>query len=363
MSGGESLHAGRVARLRAALGREGPAAVLVTHLPNVRWLCGFTGSAGWLLVLPRETVFFTDFRYRVQSAREVRGASRVEYTGGALQAIAARVRRARVARLGFEAERMTVAVHADLRKAVSGVRLVPLRGTVETLRAVKDRGEIAAIRGALAIAGRALASSVRRLRGRTELEVAEMLRVAIRREGGEEESFPTIVAAGLRGAQPHATPTHSKIGGGDLVVIDHGARFKGYCSDITRTYSPLKWDGKAKEIYRVVLAAQRAAIAAIRPGARGSEVDAAARGVIERAGYGKCFGHGTGHGVGLEVHEKPVLSPKSGDVLAPGMVVTVEPGIYLEKYGGVRIEDMILVTRDGAEVMSRAVPKLLDRQG
>jgi len=353
-------HAGRVARLRAANRRRGPAAFLATHLPNVRWLCGFTGSAGALLVLPREAVFYTDFRYRVQSAREVRGAARVEYVGGAIEAIAARVRRARVRSLGFEADRMTVATHADLTAALPGVELVPLRGAVEALRAVKDRGEVTAVRRALGVAGRALTSTVRRLLGLTELEVAERLRTAIRREGGEQESFPTIVAAGPRAAQPHAVPTDALIGGGSLVVIDFGVRLSGYCSDTTRTYSPGKWDRRSREIYRVVLEAQRAAIAKIGPGARGSDVDAAARGVIERAGYGKCFGHGTGHGVGLEVHEQPVLSPKSGDILAPGMIVTVEPGIYMEKFGGVRIEDMLLVTQTGAEVLSRAVPKLLE---
>jgi Xaa-Pro aminopeptidase len=357
----EGPYAGRVARLRAACARRGPAGFLATHLPNVRWLCGFTGSAGALLALPREAVFFTDFRYRVQSAREVRATARVEHVGGAVQAIAARVRRARVRSVGFEAERMTVAMHAELTAALPGVELVPLRGTVEALRAVKDRGEIASVRRALAVAGRALASTVARLAGRTEIDVAERLRTAIRREGGEQESFPTIVASGASAAQPHAVPTNARIGGGKLVVIDFGVRLGGYCSDTTRTYSPGKWDMKSKEIYRVVLEAQRAAIATIRPGAKASDVDAAARGVIERAGYGKCFGHGTGHGVGLEVHELPVLSPKSGDILAPGMIVTVEPGIYVEKFGGVRIEDMLLVTQGGAEVLSGAIPKALDR--
>lgn len=352
--------AGRVERLRAAGGRRGPAAFLATHLPNVRWLCGFTGSAGSLLVLPREAVFFTDFRYRVQAAREVRATSLVEHVGGAIEAIAARVRRARVRSLGFEADRMTVSIHADLAAALPGVELMPLRGTVEALRAVKDRGEIAAVRRALAVAGRALASTVVRLLGRTEMDVAERLRIAIGREGGEQESFPTIVASGARAAQPHAVPTHATISGGKLTVIDFGVRLGGYCSDTTRTYSPGRWDKQSKEMYRVVLQAQRAAIAATRPGAKASDVDAAARGVIERAGYGKCFGHGTGHGVGLEIHELPVLSPKSGDILAPGMIVTVEPGIYVEKFGGVRIEDMLLVTQSGAEVLSRTIPKLLD---
>jgi Xaa-Pro aminopeptidase len=357
---GSGPHPGRVDRLRSALGRRGPAAVLITHLPNVRWLCGFTGSAGSLLVAPREAVFFTDFRYRVQGAREVRHARRIEHIGGSTEAIAAAVRRSRVGRLGFEAERMTFSTHAALKRALPGVELVPLRDTVETLRAVKDAGEIAAMRRALVVSEKALASAASRLRGRTEVEVAEHLRRCIVDEGGEEESFPTIVASGPRGAQPHAVPSRNVIGGGKLVIIDYGVRFNGYCSDLTRTFTAGKWEKKAREIYRIVLEAQRAAISALGPGVKASLVDKAARSVIERAGYGEFFGHGTGHGVGLEVHEKPVLSPKSGDVLEPGMVVTVEPGIYLEHFGGVRIEDMLLVTKTGAENMSRRVPKLLD---
>ncbi len=351
---------GRLPRLRAALGRRGPTGMLVTHLPNVRWLCGFSGSAGSLLIGPREALFFTDFRYRIQAAREVRGARRIEHVGGSTAAIAHAVRKARIRRLGFEAERMSVAAHADLRAALPGVEFVPLRGTVEALRTVKDAGEIAAIRNALAVSRRVLPAVTHRLRGRTELELAERLRAAIVREGGEQESFPTIVASGGHAAQPHAVPTVKRIGGKELVIVDYGVRLSGYCSDLTRTFSPGGWDKTAREIYRVVLAAQQAAISSIRPGVKASRVDEAARGVIERSGYGDHFGHGTGHGVGLEVHEGPTLSPKSGDVLRPGMVVTVEPGIYLQDYGGVRIEDMVLVTPTGREVLSRRVPKLLD---
>ena len=354
-------HPGRIARLRAALGRRGPSAILITHLPNIQWLCGFSGSAGSLLVSARDAVFFTDFRYRAQSRREVRGARLFEYASGPVSSIAAAVRHARVSRVGFESDRMTVASHADLAAAMPRVELVPLRGAVEALRAVKDAVEIVAIRRALAIAGRALALSTRGLVGKSESAVANRLQAAIRREGADDESFPTIVASGRRAALPHGLPTRKEIRGGDLVVIDFGARLNGYCSDLTRTFSPQKWEKRSKEIYAVVLEAQRSALKAIRPGAKACDVDGAARGVIERAGYGKHFGHGTGHGVGLEVHELPNLSPKSGDTLQPGMVVTVEPGIYLENFGGVRIEDMVLVTPTGCEVLSRRVPKLLDR--
>lgn len=352
---------GRVARLRASLGRRGVSAALITHPPNVRWLCGFSGTDGSLLVSARDLVFFTDFRFRAQGRREVRGARLFEFTSRSVEAVAAAVRHARVARLGFESDRMTVAAHADLAAAMPRIELVPLRGEVEALRAVKDPAEVALIRKALAVAGGALAVSTRRLAGKPEVEIATRLRAAICEQGGDDEAFPSIVASGSRAALPHASPTKNTISGGKLLVIDFGAKVNGYCSDTTRTYSPVKWDKKSKEMYRIVLDAQRAALGLISPGAKASDVDAAARQVIERSGHGRHFGHGTGHGVGLEVHEKPVLSPRSGDTLSPGMIVTVEPGIYIENFGGVRIEDMVLVTQTGCEILSRRIPKHLDQ--
>lgn len=350
----------RLFRLRASLGRRGPSALLITHLPNVRWLCGFRGSAGALLVSARDAVLFSDFRYRAQCRREVRGARFFEYAGGPVGAIAAAVRSARVSRLGFETEKMTVATHTELAAAMPGVELVPLRGVVERLRAVKEPREVAVIRRALEVAGKALAESTRRLVGKQEVEIAARIQAAMRAEGGDEESFPTIVASGPRSALPHGLPTRRVVGGGELVIIDFGSRVNGYCCDLTRTFSPRKWDCTSRQIYRTVLAAQGAALSAIGPGTKAKDVDAAAREVIERAGHGKHFGHGTGHGVGLEVHEYPTLSPRSGDTLQPGMIVTVEPGIYIENFGGVRIEDMVLVTATGREILSRRVPKLLE---
>lgn len=352
-------HPGRVSRLRSTLGRKGPSALLVTHLPNVRWLSGFTGSSGTVLITARDAVFFTDFRYRGQARREVRGARRVEYPSGAIETLAGAVKRARISRLGVEAEHMTVSFHADLAAALPGVELVPMRGTVERLRAVKDRGEVAAIRRAISIAETALASTVRRLAGRSEAAVRDQLEAAVRNEGAEDVSFPTIVASGPRSAMPHARACEKPIGRGKLVVIDFGARLGGYCSDITRTFCPGGWGEKAKSIYKIVLQAQSAALDAIRPGVDASAIDAAARTVIEAAGFGRNFGHGTGHGVGLEIHELPQISQRSGEVVTPGMVFTVEPGVYLEDFGGVRIEDMVLVTTSGREILSRRIPKLL----
>ena len=329
----------------------------------MRWLCGFSGSAGSLLVSARDVVFFSDFRYRAQGRREVRGARRFEYAGGAVEAIAAAVRHARVARLGFESERMTVAIHGDLAAALPGTELVPLRGTVEGLRAVKDRGEVA-----LDPAGARRSRARRWRRARRRLARQERDRHCLPAAGRDPEGRGATRSLFRRSSRPDrgrrfrtASRPKSRSVAATWLIIDFGVRLSGYCCDTTRTYSPAKWERESKEIYRVVLEAQRAALAAIGPGVKGSDVDAAAREVIERAGHGKHFGHGTGHGVGLEVHELPVLSPRSGDTLQPGMVVTVEPGIYVENFGGVRIEDMVLVTETGREILSSRIPKLLDR--
>lgn len=350
--------ADRLAGVRATLRRGGHGGLVVSSLPNVRWLCGFTGSAGSLLVTARDAVFLTDFRYRIQARREVAGARVVECPARPLDALAAEVKRARVRTLGIEADHLTVAAHADLLAAIPGVALAPLKGVVEQARAVKDPTEVAAVRRALATSHRAFLATTRRLTGRRERDVADALGAAMRRAGAEGEAFPTIIAAGPRAALPHAVPTERRIRGGDLVIMDFGARRDGYCSDLTRTLLPGRGTAERRRLYRLVLEAQLAALAAVRPGIPASAVDEAARSVIERAGFGKEFGHGTGHGVGLEVHEKPSISHRSGEILQPGMVFTVEPGIYLKDFGGVRIEDMVLVCQTGSEVLSRHVPKL-----
>jgi Xaa-Pro aminopeptidase len=345
-----------VARLRAALGPRGPA-LLVTRPSNLRWLCGFTGSAGRALVARHRAVFLTDSRYAVQARREVRGLRRQVHAGAMVEAVAAAFAPLGLRRLGFEADHLTVAARDDLSGALPGVRLVPTRGIIEGLRASKDQGEIAALRGAVAAARRAFARVAGRLRGRTEIEVARDLEREVRRAGADGVSFPVIVASGPNGALPHAAPGRRRIRSGDAVVIDFGAVRGGYRSDVTRTVCVGKWDERVRKVYRTVLAAQRAAIDAVRPGVQAREVDAAGRRVIESAGLGKHFGHAIGHGVGLEVHELPVISARSGAKLLPGMVLTIEPGVYLEGCCGVRIEDMILVTSSGREVLSRGIPK------
>lgn len=347
----------RLSRLRERLRKERLPALLVTDLSNVRYLTGFTGSSGNLLVSRREAVFVTDFRYRTQAAREVRSCRRVEQRGGLTETLAALVRKKGLRRLGFEGRHLVWQTHRDLGEMLPGVELTAVEGMVERLRMVKERGEIALLRRAVAVAAVAYGTAARRLSGRSEREVAEGLERAMRLRGAEAPAFPPIVAGGRRGALPHASPGKRKIRKGDLVVLDFGARFGGYHSDISRTRLVGPGDRRSRNLYRVVAEAQRQALKAVRPGAAAASVDEAARAVIEKAGYGDSFGHATGHGVGLEVHEGPSVSARSEDLLEKGMVFTVEPGIYVEHFGGVRIEDMVLVTGSGCEILTKSVPK------
>jgi Xaa-Pro aminopeptidase len=327
--------------------------MLVTDLVNVRYLTGFTGTNGACICGPGVRLFLTDFRYTERAAAEVEGWEPVTVEGDWLAAIAVRLEGG----VGFEDDQMTVRTLEKLREKLGdGAETLAAGGCVERLRRVKDEAELAAIEAASKLADEVWGWSLERgLAGRGEGEVARAAEARIRELGGEP-SFPAIVAAGPNGALPHAEPSEREIGRGELVVFDMGAKLDGYCSDGTRTYATGDPGEAAREVYEVVRSAQAAALAAIRPGAKGEEVDAVARGLIEEAGHGSRFGHGLGHGVGLEVHEGPRLSPRSDDVLAAGEVVTVEPGVYLPGQLGVRIEDLVVVTEDGHRNLS-SLPK------
>ncbi|MGE5407308.1 MAG: M24 family metallopeptidase [Syntrophothermus sp.] len=340
---------GRGGRLEAALGERELDRMLVTDLTNVRYLTGFTGTNGACVCGPGVRLFFTDFRYTERAEAEVEGWDPVTLEGDWLGGIAARLE----GRVGFEDDQMAVRTLAKLEgKLAEGVEMVPAGGTVEALRRGKDEGELRAIEEASKLADEAWRWSVERgLAGRSEREVARAAEARIREHGGEP-SFPAIVAAGPNGALPHAEPGPREIGSGELVVFDMGARLDGYCSDGTRTFATGEPGEAARVVYETVLEAQLAALEAVAPGAAGEQVDAVARKLIDAAGHGRHFGHGLGHGVGLEVHEGPRLAPKSDDVLAPGEVVTVEPGIYLPGELGVRIEDFVVVTEDGCRNLS-----------
>lgn len=346
---------GRGERLEALLAERELDRMLVTDLTNVRYLTGFTGTNGACICGPGVRLFLTDFRYTERAAAEVEGWEPETIEGDWLAAIAARLE----GRFGFEDDHMAVRTLAKLKeKLAEGVEPVAAGGAVEGLRRVKDEGELKAIEEASKIADEVWVWSVERgFAGRSERDVARAAEARIRELGGDP-SFPAIVAAGPNGALPHAEPGERLIGKGELVVFDMGAQLDGYCSDGTRTYATGEPGEAARAVYETVLAAQLAALDAIRAGVTGEEVDAVARKIIDEAGHAKHFGHGLGHGVGLEVHEGPRLSPKSDDVLAPGEVVTVEPGIYLPGELGVRIEDFVVVGEGGYRNLS-TVPKEL----
>jgi Xaa-Pro aminopeptidase len=346
---------GRGERLEAALAERELERMLVTDLTNVRYLTGFTGTNGACICGPGVRLFLTDFRYTERAAAEVEGWEPETIEGDWLGAIADRLR----GRTGFEDDQMAVRMLAKLKEKLGdGVEAVPAGGAVEALRRVKDEGELAAIEEASKLADEVWTWSTERgLAGRSEREVARAAEARIRELGGDP-SFPAIVAAGPNGALPHAEPGERVIGKGELVVFDMGAQLDGYCSDGTRTYATGDPGEAARAVYATVLEAQLASLEAVKPGVKGEEVDAVARKIIDDAGHAKHFGHGVGHGVGLEVHEGPRLSPKSDDVLAAGEVVTVEPGIYLPGELGVRIEDFVVVEGGGCRNLS-TLPKEL----
>jgi Xaa-Pro aminopeptidase len=334
--------------------------LLVTQLVNVRYLTGYSGTNGLALVGPSTRTFITDFRYVEQAAEQVDPSyERLTASEDLLTQVADALPPGPL-RLGFEDAHVSVRTHARLRRLLpERIELVGVSGLVERLRAVKEPEEIELIRAASAIADEAFERLLADgLVGRTEREVVLALESTMRELGAERPSFDSIVAAGPHGALPHAQARDVAIETGQLVVIDWGAQADGYCSDCTRTVATGDMDDQAKEVYALVRASQLAGVEAVRAGADGREIDGVARGVIERGGYGERFGHGLGHGVGMEIHEAPRLSQRSEDHLQVGNVVTVEPGIYLPGVLGVRIEDLVVVSEQGCEILT-SVPKEL----
>jgi Xaa-Pro aminopeptidase len=346
----------RADRLVALLEERSLDWLLVTNLVNVRYLTGFTGTNGACLVSPDERLFFTDFRYVERARAEVREFERVEGGRDLLGDLAARLR----GRSGFDDAHLSVRAHRRLaEKGGEGVELVPAGGLVERVRSQKEEAELRAMRAAAQIAD-AVYEEVRErgLVGRSEREVARTMVRRMEDLGAEGPSFPPIVAAGANGALPHAEPRDAQIPAGTLVVIDAGARVDGYCSDCTRTFATGPLADGAVEVYELVLRAQQEALAAARAGAGRREVDGVARRIIDAAGHGERFGHGLGHGVGLEIHEDPRLTRVAEGDLTEGNTVTIEPGVYLPGSFGVRIEDLVAITADGPEVLT-AFPKEL----
>jgi len=349
-------------KIRRKLRQQKADALLVTNFTNVSYLTGFSGDDSYLLITPKRDIMLSDERYTTQLEEEcsdlefeIRGPGKKM-----LSSVSQVVTRLKVKRLAFEASSMTVALHTALKKCLSKCELLEATDWVEEHRMIKDRDEIDRTRVACDMARRAFEVVRATLTPEmTELQVAADLEYQARRFGGKCMSFPSIVAVGPRSALPHARPTSQRLAASDFLLIDWGVNEDLYMSDLTRILVTGKISPKLRKVYGVVLKAQLAAIKAIRPGVTCEAVDRVARDIIAKAGYGKYFGHGLGHGTGLEIHEAPRLSQGQSTVLAAGMIVTVEPGIYLPGWGGVRIEDDILVTREGHEVLT-SVPKDLD---
>jgi len=349
--------------LRRILRRAGVDALLVTSQANVFYLTGFTGDASALLVGENLELVISDGRFTTQLAEECPelqvelrppGLTIPQLVGGIVGPLGCRA-------VAVEAEHLSVADFASLQQATTTVSWIPSQGWVEELRAVKDEQELRAIREAVAIAEESFAAVRAELQGSmNEKEVADLLDLHMRRRGATGSSFPTIVAVGARSALPHARPSPRRhLQEAPFLLIDWGADGSPYKSDLTRMIGIGSLTNEFERIYQIVLAAQERAIAAIRPGVAAQDIDAEARKSIEEAGFGDFFGHGLGHGLGIEIHEMPRLRQQSNTLLQPGMVVTVEPGIYLPQWGGIRLEDDVLVTDDGREVLS-SIPRGLD---
>ncbi len=335
-------------------------AVLFWSLENIRLLCGFTGSDGALIYGSEERIFLSDSRYEEQAKAEVQAAAFQKYRKK-FEGVAQRLRAMRVKRLGFEAATLSWEGFQKLKVLLPRVILVPLSGEIAGLRSRKDPEEIQRIRRAVEIASGGFLDMLSRVKpGVREKTLRDFLEMRMRRRGGEETAFPTIVASGPRAALPHGKASEKELKKGEMTVIDFGARYEGYNSDETKTLILGRPDPLQKKIYDLVRKAQERAIKAVRPGESVRRIDAAARDIITRAGYGKYFGHGTGHGIGLAVHEPPTLSPRGSGFVQEGMVSSIEPGVYLPGWGGVRLEDLVLVTGRGGEVLSPLSKELKD---
>ena len=330
-------------------------ALLFNGAPNMRYMAGFTGE-GYVFFSEKCHLVVTDSRYTIAAKEECPDCEvRLWGKEGYYAPVVEQIQKEKIKNIGFEDQILTFSSYEKIREAfdkagLDGVRLVPVKGEIDHLRAVKKSDEQQYIRQAEAIGDRAFQRILSVIKpGMTEKQVAAYLEFYMKEEGAEGTSFDTIAASGIHSAMPHAVPTDKRLQKGDFLTMDFGCLYKGYCSDMTRTVVIGPADDRQRQIYQTVLQAQQAALDGIRPGMTGREVDLLAREVIQSAGYGDYFGHALGHSLGLEIHEKPTFSPREDQIIQPGMVITVEPGIYIEGFGGVRVEDVVIVTEKGCE--------------
>ncbi len=352
--GPSAVIAGRLAQCRRSLRKAGAGAFLVTNEPDYFYLTGFSGEESAVMITPREVHILTDARFLEEIKDEV-GWARSRLRKGFLNdEVVKACEELKVKKLAVQSKHLSVGEHAEFRRKMRGTRLVLAPPIVETMRRLKDETEVAIMRRAIDVAEEAFKTTCKSIRpGQTELELAARLEYEMKCRGASSPAFPTICAEGANAAAPHARPGKRKVKRGSSVLFDWGARVGHYCSDLTRMVFVGSIPPRLREVYAVCLEAQLAGVEAVRPGRRMCDVDEAARSVIKKAGYGDKFTHGLGHGLGLNVHEAPSLSWRSKEELVPGMLVTVEPGIYLPGVGGVRIEDDVLVTARGHRVLTR----------
>lgn len=350
----------RIARLRRLMQEQGLEAVLITSAVNRLYMTGFTGSSGYVLITNDRAILLTDFRYATQAPQQAVGYEVIEHAPSAMESVRDLLKQIGLSRLGFEQNDLSYGAYRAAAEVLAGIELMPTDQLVETLRLIKDENELAVMQEAADLADRTFLHLLDVLKpGLTEEEVALEIEIFVRKNGAAGTSFETIVASGERSALPHGKASSRVLGTNEFVKLDFGAHYKRYCSDITRTVVLGKPSDKHREIYNIVLEAQVTALETIKPGMTGREADAVARDIIKRYGYGDHFGHGLGHGLGLEVHEAPRLSLQGDVVLQPGMVVTVEPGIYLPGFGGVRIEDDIVITETGNRRLTQSTKDLI----
>lgn len=354
----------RINRLRNLFDDAGIDGLLVTGSTNRRYMTGFTGSAGMALITREEALFMTDFRYVEQATQQAPDYTLVRYDEP-YKTLHERLASYSGRRIGFESQHVTVdqldGIQNPTGVDAARVEWVPVKGLVEQLRGRKSDDELALMQTAIDIADKAFSYIIEHMRpGVTEKEIAWKLEVFMREQGAEALSFPSIVASGVNGALPHARPTDKPLAAGEFVTLDFGCVWKGYCSDMTRTVFIGQPSDEDRALYDLVLRAQKAGVEAVKPGVVAKDVDAVARNIIADAGYGDKFGHGLGHGIGLDVHEEiPRLSTRGTVVLEPRMVASVEPGVYLPGKGGIRIEDLVVVTEDGCRILTNSTKELL----
>ncbi|MRG86560.1 M24 family metallopeptidase [Salinibacillus xinjiangensis] len=349
----------KLEKFRSALAKQDFDGLLITSGKNRRYMTGFTGTAGVALITEKEALFITDFRYTVQANEQAKGYEVIEHKIPIHQEVAKQVKRLGIQKLGFEKNQMTYGTYEVYKNEVEA-ELVPASGLIENLRLIKTSEEIDIIKHACKIADEAFDHILGFIKpGVKEIDVSNELEFFMRKNGAESSSFDIIVASGYRSALPHGVASEKKIESGELVTLDFGAYYKGYASDITRTVAVGEISDQLKEIYDTVLQAQLKGMEGIKAGITGVEADALTRDYIREKGYAEYFGHSTGHGIGLDVHEGPGLSFRNEQVLKPGMVVTVEPGIYVSNVGGCRIEDDTLVTENGNEKLTHSPKELI----